>query len=155
MKELSIILALALALVLAACQSPQPQGVAQEPLCRPCQAPDTEKDQQAADMPVAEYRKLTADEAYEMMQSQEVTVVDVRTVEEYMGGHIENAIVVPNESIADTAPEALPDMDAALLIYCRSGRRSKEASDKLLSLGYQNVYDFGGIIDWPYDIVAE
>ena len=103
----------------------------------------------------AAYQKISAEEAYEMMTSQEVVVVDVRTREEYDGGHIENAVLVPNESIGSEMPEALPDKEATLLIYCRSGRRSKEAAQKLLSLGYQNVYDFGGVIDWPYELVKE
>ena len=104
----------------------------------------------------AAYHKISAEEAYEMMTSQEVVVVDVRTRKEYDGGHIENAVLVPNESIGSEMPEALPDKEATLLIYyCRSGRRSKEAAQKLLSLGYQSVYDFGGVIDWPYELVKE
>ena len=102
----------------------------------------------------AAYHKISAEEAYEMMISQEI-VVDVRTREEYDGGHIENAVLVPNESIGSEMPEALPDKEATLLIYCRSGRRSKDAAEKLLKLGYQNVYDFGGVIDWPYELVKE
>ena len=90
-----------------------------------------------------------------MMASQEVVVVDVRTQEEYDGGHIENAVLVPNESIGSEMPEALPDKEAPLLVYCRSGRRSKDAAEKLLALGYQSVYDFGGVIDWPYELVKE
>ena len=103
----------------------------------------------------AAYQKISAEEAYEMMASQEVVVVDVRTQEEYDGGHIENAVLVPNESIGSEMPEALPDKEATLLIYCRSGRRSKDAAQKLLALGYQSVYDFGGVIDWPYELVKE
>ena len=103
----------------------------------------------------AAYQKLSAEEAYEMMASQEVVVVDVRTREEYDGGHIENAVLVPNESIGSEMPEPLPDKEATLLVYCRSGRRSKEAAQKLLSLGYQSIYDFGGVIDWPYELVKE
>ena len=103
----------------------------------------------------AAYQKISAEEAYEMMASQEVVVVDVRTREEYDGGHIENAVLVPNESIGSEMPEALPDKEATLLVYCRSGRRSKDAAEKLLDLGYQNVYDFGGVIDWPYELVKE
>ena len=88
----------------------------------------------------AAYQKISAEEAYEMMVSQEVVVVDVRTREEYDGGHIENAVLVPNESIGSEMP---------------SGRRSKDAAQKLLALWYQNVYDFGGVIDWPYELVKE
>ena len=114
------------------------------------------KEDKAKDMPdKAAYHKLSAEEAYEMMVSQEVVIVDVRTPEEYDGGHIPNAILVPNESIGDDMPEALPDKEATLLIYCRSGRRSKEASEKLLKLGYKSIYEFGGVIDWPYELVKE
>ena len=76
----------------------------------------------------AAYHKISAEEAYEMMISQEIVVVDVRTREEYDGGHIENAVLVPNESIGSEMPETLPDKEATLLIYCRSGRRSKDAA---------------------------
>ena len=111
------------------------------------------KEDKAEDMPDnAAYHKISAEEAYEMMVSQEVVVVDVRTREEYDGGHIENAVLV---SIGSEMPETLPDKEATLLIYCRSGRRSKDAAQKLLALGYQSVYDFGGVIDWPYELVKE
>lgn len=98
------------------------------------------------------YHKISVQEAKEMMESQDVIIVDVRTQAEYNEGYIENAILIPNESISE-APRELPDKDAIILVYCRSGKRSKEASDKLVSLGYTNIYDFGGIIDWPYEIV--
>ena len=114
------------------------------------------KEDKAEDMTdKAAYQKISAEDAYEMMVSQEVVIVDVRTPEEYDGGHIPNAILVPNESIGDDMPEALPDKEATLLIYCRSGRRSKEASEKLLKLGYKSIYEFGGVIDWPYELVKE
>lgn len=106
----------------------------------------------AESAPAAEYHKITPEEAKEKMDAGDVVVVDVRTQAEYDEGHIENAVLVPNESIGDTMPAALPDLDATLLVYCRSGRRSKEASEKLVALGYRNVYDFGGILDWPYGV---
>lgn len=99
----------------------------------------------------AAYHKISAAEAKEMMDQSEVTIVDVRTLEEYKEGHVPGAINIPNEEILDTEPELLKDKDATLLVYCRSGRRSKDASDKLVKMGYKNVYDFGGIIDWNYD----
>ena len=87
------------------------------------------KEDKAEDMTgKAAYQKISAEEAYEMMASQEVVVVDVRTREEYDGGHIENAVLAPNESIGSEMPEALPDKEATLLVYCRSGRRSKDAA---------------------------
>ena len=120
-----------------------------------CALSKTKKDTSEDTTDKAAYHKISVEEAYEMMASQEVVVVDVRTREEHESGHIENAVLVPNESIGSEMPEALPDKEATLLIYCRSGRRSKEAAQKLLSLGYQNVYDFGGVIDWPYELVTE
>lgn len=98
------------------------------------------------------YHKISAEDAKEMMDTQDVIIVDVRTLEEYNEGYIENAILIPNESISG-APSELPDKDAVILIYCRSGNRSKQAADKLVALGYTNIYDFGGIMDWPYEIV--
>lgn len=99
------------------------------------------------------YHKIYAKQAKEMMDKGGVTVVDVRTEAEYAEGHVPGAIVIPVESIGGEAPKELPDKDAVLLVYCRSGRRSKTASDKLVALGYTAVYDFGGIIDWPYETV--
>ena len=84
----------------------------------------------------------------------EIIILDVRTQQEYDAGHIEGAILLPNETIADTPPDALPNKDAEILIYCRSGNRSAQAAKKLVAMGYTNVYDFGGIIDWPYDVVT-
>lgn len=102
----------------------------------------------------AEYRKITPEEAKARMDSgEEVLILDVRTKEEYDAGHIPSAILLPNEEIGIEAPELLPDKDAQILIYCRSGRRSAEAAYKLVALGYTGVYDFGGIIDWPYETV--
>lgn len=86
-----------------------------------------------------------------MMEQENVTLVDVRRIDEYESGHIPKAILVPNENIITDAPTKLPNKNAVLLIYCRSGRRSAEAAQKLISLGYRHVYDFGGIIDWPYE----
>ncbi len=82
-------------------------------------------------------------------------IVDVRTPEEYAQEHIEGAINIPNEEITDKEPEQLPDKDARILVYCRSGVRSKQAADKLVVMGYGNVYDMGGINDWPYETVTE
>lgn len=100
------------------------------------------------------YHKIDAAEAKEMMDGEIMTVVDVRTPEEYAEGHVPGAINIPNEDIGDEEPELLPDKDAVVLVYCRSGRRSKEAADKLVEMDYRNVYDFGGIMDWPYETVS-
>lgn len=101
------------------------------------------------------YHKITAEEAKQMMDEGGVTVVDVRTEAEYKEGHIPGAVLVPNETIGSEPPEALPELDAVLLVHCRTGVRSKQAADKLVEMGYTQVYDFGGIRDWPYDIVTE
>ena len=82
-------------------------------------------------------------------------IVDVRRQDEYDEGHIPGAICIPNESIGCDSPEALPDYDQIILIYCRSGRRSKEAAGKLAGMGYTNIYEFGGILDWMGDIVTD
>ena len=80
-------------------------------------------------------------------------IIDARTESEYAEGHIEGAILIPEYEIARRAENELPDKDALILVYCRSGRRSKIASEELVKLGYTNVKEFGGIIDWPYEIV--
>ena len=81
-------------------------------------------------------------------------IVDVRRQDEFDEGHIPGAICIPNESIIDTQPEELPNLDQIILVNCRSGRRSKEASQKLFDMGYTNVFEFGGIIDWTGEIVT-
>lgn len=102
------------------------------------------------------YTKITAEDAKTRIDSeQEIIILDVRTAEEYNSGHIPNAILIPNETITDEMPELLPDLNAKILIYCRSGNRSAQAAKKLIGIGYTNVYDFGGINEWPYDIVTE
>lgn len=101
------------------------------------------------------YTKITAEYAKAMMDKGGVVVVDVRTQAEYEERHIKDALLVPNESLdSGKRPESLPDLDAILLVYCRTGVRSKEASQKLEDLGYKHIYDFGGITDWPYDTVS-
>lgn len=103
-----------------------------------------------------EYTQISQDKAAEMMAVDDGhVIVDVRREDEYAEGHIPGAILIPNESIVDTPPEELPDFDQIILIYCRSGRRSKEAAQKLADMGYSNVYEFGGIITWNGDIVTD
>ena len=101
----------------------------------------------------AEYKKITSDEAKKMMETQKVIVVDVRTLEEYNEGHIPNAISVPLETIENKAEAKLKNKDDLILVYCRSGRRSREAALKLIEKGYTNGIDFGGIQDWNAEIV--
>lgn len=107
-----------------------------------------------SDGEVGSYQSISAEAAQAMLEEGNVTLVDVRTQAEYESAHIPGAILIPNETISDTPPEALPDKDAAILVYCRSGRRSAEAASKLAALGYTSIYDLGGIIDWPYDTVS-
>ena len=102
---------------------------------------------------VAEYRKITAEEAKEMMV--EGMIVDVRTQEEYDSGHIEGAILVPLNTLLLEDFTALPDKEQVILVYCRSGNRSRSASQILVEAGYTGVYDFGGINMWPDDLVRE
>ena len=102
------------------------------------------------------YTQISQEEASNMMELDDGhIIVDVRRQDEYDEGHIPGAICIPNESIGCDSPEALPDYDQIILIYCRSGRRSKEAAGKLAGMGYTNIYEFGGILDWMGDIVTD
>ena len=140
--------------VLAACGASNSASPAPSPDSMTTRVAQGSMDGQTAQGESA-YHKITASEAKAMMDQGGVTVVDVRREDEYAAGHIPGSILVPNEGIRDTQPEELPDLDAVLLVHCRTGVRSKQASDKLLEIGYKNVYDFGGIVDWPYETVAE
>ena len=102
------------------------------------------------------YRSITMDEAVTMMaQETGYIILDVRRPDEYAAGHIPNAINVPNESIGTSEIPELPDKNQLIMVYCRSGRRSKEASEKLVKLGYTNIVEFGGILDWKGETVTE
>jgi len=101
----------------------------------------------------AEYKKITSDEAKNIMSTQKAIVVDVRSLEEYNEGHIPNAISVPLETIENEAETKLKNKDDLILVYCRSGRRSREATLRLIEKGYTNVIDFGGIQDWNGEVV--
>ena len=99
------------------------------------------------------YMNITAEEAKQIMDTAEgYTILDVRTQEEYDQGHIPGAILIPDTEIEAKAEEVLTDKDQLILVYCRSGRRSKLASEILVELGYTNIKEFGGIIDWPYEV---
>ena len=102
------------------------------------------------------YQRITVQEAKNIMDSEtNYIIIDARTDEEFAEGHIKNAILIPEYEIADRAEKELSDKDALILVYCRSGRRSKIASEELVKLGYTNVKEFGGIIDWPYETTTE
>ena len=101
----------------------------------------------------AVYVNITAKQAKEIMDSQEgYIILDTRTQEEYDESHIPGAILIPHDEILEKAEDVLTDKDQLLLVYCRSGRRSKLASEDLVKLGYTNIQEFGGIIDWPYEV---
>ena len=99
------------------------------------------------------YRQISMDEAVKMMKDEKnYIILDVRRPDEYAKGHIPGAINVPNEEIGTAEIAELPDKSQMILVYCRSGRRSKEASEKLVKLGYTNIVEFGGILDWKGEI---
>ena len=101
----------------------------------------------------AMYVNITAQEAKTIMDNEEgYVVLDVREQDEYDAGHIPGAILIPYTQIEEKANEILPDQDQLILVYCRSGRRSKIAAEALVELGYTNIKEFGGIIDWPYEV---
>lgn len=119
-----------------------------------CGQDKTSQDTKSAkeDTMKTEYKKITAEEAKERMDKDDkIIILDVRTEEEYREGHIPGAIVIPNETISSEPLKELPDLDQEILVYCRSGNRSAQAAKKLIEAGYTQVYDFGGINDWPYD----
>ena len=101
-----------------------------------------------------EYIKITPAEAKELMDTQTVIVLDVRTQEEYDGGHIKDAVLLDSGDVSVKAATVIPDKDATILVYCRSGNRSAAASKQLIEMGYTKVMDFGGIMDWPYEVVT-
>lgn len=101
------------------------------------------------------YQQISMEEAVKLMAEEtDYILLDVRTQAEYQEKHIPGAICVPNETIGTEAPPELPDKDQLILVYCRSGNRSKQASEKLAAMGYTNVREFGGINDWPGDTVS-
>jgi rhodanese-related sulfurtransferase len=125
---------LALALVLVLCLTGCKAGISKE----------------SATTVMTGYKQISQDEAKDMMARDDGHIIlDVRRQDEYDAGHIPGAILIPNESIDKERPKELPDLDQIILVYCRSGRRSKEASEKLAKMGYTNIYEFGGIITWP------
>lgn len=103
----------------------------------------------------ASYQQISQEEAKNLMDGETSCVIlDVRTEEEYAELHIPGAVCVPNETISDTPPEELPDKEQMILVYCRSGNRSKQAAEKLVAMGYSDIREFGGITTWPYETVS-
>lgn len=102
------------------------------------------------------YRQITMEEAAKRMEQEPAAIIlDVRRPDEYQAGHIPGAINIPNETIGSEALPQLPDKDQTIFVYCRSGNRSKQASEKLAALGYTQVLEFGGILDWTGQVVTE
>lgn len=136
-------------LLLAGCGQQASQGEASLPQSSPAQS-----EQGETTMEPGSYKLITPEEAKAMMDKQEEYILlDVRTQDEFDEGHIEGAIVIPDTEIADQAEAELTDKESTILVYCRSGRRSKLAAQMLADLDYTNIYEFGGIIDWPYETV--
>lgn len=99
------------------------------------------------------YQQISQETAKQMMDEQDVIILDVREQDEYDSGHIPGAVLLPVETIdADTAAAVIPELDSVVLVYCRSGNRSKTASAALVELGYTRIYEFGGINTWPYEV---
>ncbi|MBR2454721.1 MAG: rhodanese-like domain-containing protein [Clostridia bacterium] len=104
--------------------------------------------------PTLQYEQISAEKAKELMDTEkDYIILDARTQEEFDEGHIDGAIMIPEYEVSARAEKELPDKDQLILVYCRSGRRSKIAAQALVDLGYTNIKEFGGIIDWPYEIV--
>lgn len=151
MKRVLIIILLVVACALPACET------------RPTDAPagaassDAVQGDTGAAAPGGDavYHKITAADAKEIMDSgQPYILLDVRTSAEYAESRIDGAMLIPDNEIGEKAESELPDKSALILVYCRSGRRSAAASNELVGMGYVNVYDMGGIVDWPYGTVS-
>ena len=134
MKKTAIIITIAFLCVLSACSADSPSDSA---------------------APAPGWTTISADTAHQMMtESDDYILLDVRTEEEYRDQRIDGSVLIPVDEISIRAEAELPDKDATILVYCRSGRRSASAAEELAALGYTNVYDFGGIQSWPYETVS-
>ena len=117
-------------------------------------APSAPPSSSTAAESAAVYRRITPEKAKERIDSGDpVVILDVRTPAEFKEEHIPGALLLPNESIVATPPVELPDLNAEILVYCRTGNRSRQAAEKLIKMGYTMVFDFGGIESWPYETV--
>lgn len=154
-------LCIVMSISLSACSNrgndlvPPSASVAREESQPPSSEEDSEPDMEI-NAAIAEYRKIKPEQAKDMLDSGDpIILLDVRTIEEFDGLHIDGAVVIPDNEIAQRAPAELDDKNATILIYCRSGRRSALAAKALVDMGYTSVYDFGGIQDWPYETVSD
>ena len=119
-----------------------------------CSCSDKNTADETTTAAIKTYEQITPEEAKNIMDTKTgFVIIDARTQAEFDEGHIEGAVLIPEYEITDRAEEEIPDKDTLILVYCRSGRRSKIAADALIELGYTNVKEFGGIIDWQYEIV--
>lgn len=119
-------------------------------------SPSIEGPSGSSDSPASSYTQISQEEAQRMMEVDDGHIIlDVRRQDEYNSGHIPGAICIPNETIGAEMPKELPDLNQVILVYCRSGRRSKEAAQKLYEIGYTHVFEFGGIIDWTGETTVE
>ncbi|MEL7610782.1 MAG: rhodanese-like domain-containing protein [Bacillota bacterium] len=160
MKKKFLWLVILGALALSAC-GPSPGGAPpSQPGATVEQSPGTapetsENPTTGTEKGASEVQKISAEQAYQMMRETEgYILLDVRTKEEFDQKHIEGAVLIPDTEIRSSAEAKLPDKDAVILVYCRTGRRSALAAGELAAMGYANIYDFGGIVDWPYDTVS-
>lgn len=149
MKEILVpLLIIVLVVALAACA----------PLAHRSASPAVSAQQSAVPQgtEAAEARLITPQDAKARLEQESgIVVVDVRTQEEYDQGHLRASVLVPLDDLAALAPQKLPDKDAVLFIYCRSGRRSALAAQQLVSMGYTQVFDLGGIQSWPYEVATD
>ena len=161
-RNIVIVLAFLLSSIfIFACQGEQEQVVGQEAEVEEVGLDEGELEGSELEPPQLEqsesentFQQISATEAKEIMDGNESFILlDVREQEEFEEGHIEGAVLIPVNQITELAPELMPDKGALILVYCRSGRRSLDASQQLVDLGYTRVVEFGGIIDWPYEIV--
>lgn len=121
----------------------------------PPSQPAPPESSQTPTAPAAEYQTITAEQAKAMMaETNDWVLLDVRTDEEFNESHIEGAILIPDFEVPSRIEEEIPDKDALILVYCRTGRRSALAAQEMANMGYTNVYDFGGIVDWPYETIS-
>lgn len=158
MKQWIAVLLILLSLGLAACATEPavnepsgeaPAGEASEP------AEPAEPTEPAEPEEKAEVKLISPEDAKARLDAgEEIILIDVRTKEEYDQEHIPGAILLPVDQVQNEAAEVMPDLDATYFVYCRSGNRSSVATALLASMGYKNIYDLGGIIDWPYETVS-
>ena len=146
-KLITIFMAIAITVAPAACATPR--NGQPSPALSP---PATE----GAAAESAGYKTISPEDVKKLMDSGgDIIIADVRTAEEFSVGHLTGAVNIPVETISDEKPEELPDLNAMIIIYCRTGNRTRTAYEKLAALGYTNVNDMGGIVDWPYETVTE